>query len=186
MNFIKSYSIDKKVCADLVKLFEDAKDLHVEGKVGLGKVDHRFKKSMELSFAPHSPHVSDYLKELGKCVDEYKQTYESLDLLTEWAITEPIKIQKYNPGDGYFSTHVERDSRRPFCDRLLVFMTYLNTVKEEGGTHFPYQDYTGQPVQGNTLIWPADFTHPHKGIVAPKETKYIITGWYNFTDDEKA
>jgi len=41
-------------------------------------------------------------------------------------------------------------------------------------------------VQGNTLIWPADFTHPHKGIVAPKETKYIITGWYNFTDDEKA
>ena len=28
------------------------------------------------------------------------------------------------------------------------------------------------------MFWPAYWTHPHKGIPAPKETKYIVTGWF--------
>ena len=180
MSFIESYNIDKKICADLIKLFENAKDLQIEGKIGLGRIDHRYKKSMEVSFEPSSIYIKDYLTELAKCINKYKKKYDSLELLTRWEITEPVKIQKYKPKDGYFATHVERDSLQPFCDRVLVFMTYLNTIKEEGGTYFPYQNYMGKPVQGNTLIWPADFTHPHKGVIAPKETKYIITGWYGF------
>ena len=30
------------------------------------------------------------------------------------------------------------------------------------------------------VIWPTDFTHTHRGIVAPKEEKWIATGWFNF------
>ena len=57
-------------------------------------------------------------------------------------------------------------------------MTYLNTV-ENGGTSFKYQNITTQAVKGLTLIWPSDFTHMHKGQIS-NQTKYIITGCYNF------
>ena len=32
------------------------------------------------------------------------------------------------------------------------------------------------------LIWPAGWTHFHKSEIAPKETKYIITGWYVYSE----
>ena len=34
--------------------------------------------------------------------------------------------------------------------------------------------------KGLTLIWPADWTHVHRGIVSASEEKYIITGWFSF------
>jgi len=59
----------------------------------------------------------------------------------------------------------------------LVFMTYLNTVKN-GGTYFKYQDYKTEAIEGDTYVWPTEWTHMHSGIVT-NETKYIITGWFN-------
>ena len=59
-------------------------------------------------------------------------------------------------------------------------MTYLNNVKN-GGTEFKYQKLKTEAKEGLTLIWPTDFTHTHRGLVA-KETKYIITGWYTFIE----
>ena len=61
-------------------------------------------------------------------------------------------------------------------------MTYLNDVENEGGTEFPNQNIIIKPQKGKTLIWPADWTYSHKGIVAPTEDKYIITGWFDYTN----
>ena len=44
----------------------------------------------------------------------------------------------------------------------LVFMTYLNTVTDLGGTAFKYQNLEVQAEKGLTLIWPSDWTHTHK------------------------
>ena len=63
--------------------------------------------------------------------------------------------------------------------RLLVFMTYLNDV-DDGGTDFLYQNLTTQAKKGKTIIWPAEWTHTHKGQISEKKEKYIETGWYNF------
>ena len=59
-------------------------------------------------------------------------------------------------------------------------MTYLNTVTDQGGTHFHYQNYTANAVKGKTLIWPAEWTHAHSGEILKSGVKYIITGWMNF------
>ena len=56
-------------------------------------------------------------------------------------------------------------------------MLYLNTVTDEGGTEFPFQDITTPAIKGGLVIWPADFTHPHKGIISNTQEKYIATGW---------
>ena len=57
-------------------------------------------------------------------------------------------------------------------------MTYLNDVPD-GGTEFFYQKVISPAKKGLTVIWPAEFTHLHRGQVSKRE-KYIITGWYNF------
>ena len=85
-------------------------------------------------------------------------------------------IQYYKPGAAYFDLHYERNLNYP--NRQLVYMMYLNTIKDNGGTEFPYQNITLSAIKGDLYIWPADFTHPHKGIVSPTQEKYIVTGWF--------
>ena len=57
-------------------------------------------------------------------------------------------------------------------------MTYLNDV-DDGGTEFLYQNLITPAEKGLTLIWPAGFTHTHRGVVSQTKTKYIATGWYS-------
>ena len=64
-------------------------------------------------------------------------------------------------------------------------MTYLNTVTNGGGTEFVYQKREIQARQGLTLVWPAHFTHTHRGIPSMTEDKYIITGWLEFLDGKE-
>ena len=97
-----------------------------------------------------------------------------------WQITENINIQKYKPSQAYHSWHKERGSIRT-CTRHLVFMTYLNDIKDGGETEFYYQKLKVKPEKGLTLIWGSDWTFTHRGLPAINEDKYIITGWYNYT-----
>ena len=62
-------------------------------------------------------------------------------------------------------------------------MTYLNDIKTGGGTFWHYQNLTTKPKKGLTVIWPAIWTHTHKGLPAPKELKYICTGWYEWENN---
>ena len=59
-------------------------------------------------------------------------------------------------------------------------MTYLNDVENEGETEFYHQKIKVKPQKGLTLIWPADWTHTHRGIASKIDEKYIITGWFSF------
>ena len=60
-------------------------------------------------------------------------------------------------------------------------MTYLNTL-DNAGTEFYYQKTTTPCEKGLTIIWPAGWTHTHKGVISNVDEKYIITGWYSFYD----
>ena len=63
----------------------------------------------------------------------------------------------------------------------MAWMTFLNTIESGGETYFEYQQCKVKASKGLTLIWPADWTHFHKGCPAPDEEKMIITGWYDLT-----
>ena len=51
---------------------------------------------------------------------------------------------------------------------------------EDGGTEFFHQNLSTPAKRGLTLIWPAYWTHTHRGIVSRLKEKYIVTGWINF------
>lgn len=61
----------------------------------------------------------------------------------------------------------------------MVFMTYLNNVKD-GGTEFLNQKLKTKAEKGLTLLWPSDWTHTHRGIITESQDKYILTGWLNY------
>lgn len=60
-------------------------------------------------------------------------------------------------------------------------MTYLNdVVPADGGlTVLTHYGLEFKPKKGQTLIWPAMWTHAHRGNIVKGGSKYIITGWFN-------
>jgi hypothetical protein len=89
------------------------------------------------------------------------------------------KLQKINIGQGYHIWHYE-SAKREISNRLLTYILYLNTVEEGGETEFLYYPRRIKPTQGTLVLWPASFTHTHRGNPPLSGTKYIMTGWVEF------
>lgn len=90
-----------------------------------------------------------------------------------------VKLQKTEPAQGYHIWHAE-DGSRNHCNRILTFIMYLNDVEEGGETEFLYLKRRVQAKKGRVLLWPAGFTHTHRGNPPLSGTKYILTGWVEF------
>jgi hypothetical protein len=152
---------------------------------GASTYDQVDKISTDIGINPSQyehPTVLEYLKELQEILEKYIKKYPISNYYAPFGICETINIQHYNLGEGYPTWHTERSNNTlPSVNRHLVFMTYLNDVNDGGGTEFYHQKLITKARKGKTLIWPADWTHTHRGIVSPTEEKYIITGWYSFT-----
>lgn len=90
-----------------------------------------------------------------------------------------VKIQRTKPKEGYHVWHAE-DTTRNTRNRLLTFIVYLNDIEDGGETEFLYLSKRVKPKAGRVVIWPAGFTHTHRGNPPLQDTKYIITGWVEF------
>ena len=111
----------------------------------------------------------------------YKDYAENFDVLKTSGNhnSYTIKMQKTKIGGGYHIWHYESPSRH-LSNRLLTWTLYLNDVEEGGETEFLYQHMRVKPKEGTLLIWPAAFTHTHRGNPPLSNEKYIITGWVEF------
>jgi hypothetical protein len=89
------------------------------------------------------------------------------------------KVQKTEVGQGYHIWHFET-SGRAMSNRLLAYILYLNDVEEGGETEFLYQHKRYKPKAGTLVIFPAAFTHTHRGNPPLSNDKYIVTGWIEY------
>jgi hypothetical protein len=185
-NFIlEKYIPDVSVCDSLIEYFKSREDKNVG--MTAGTVNTIIKRSTDIGIGEKEfkerEEVKNYLDQLQTVVEAYVEKYPYCDKNNPWGIIEPFNIQYYKPTEGYTAYHTERGTNvKPYCDRHLVFMTYLNDVDDQGETHFIHQDIKYVPRKGLTLIWPADWTHTHCGIPSPTQEKYIITGWFTYLD----
>jgi len=178
-SLIGGWFIDEKVCDLLLDFKNKNLDKFEDGKL-IGGYDPNVKKSKDFYVG-----INDFIypfdlyrEELNKCIHMYRKKYEFVDGNNYFGICENYNFQYYKPGEGFKNIHFENTFRKNDFTRILVFMTYLNDV-EDGGTHFPYQDLITPCKKGLTLVWPAGFTHPHKGQISNTKEKFIITGWLN-------
>ena len=117
---------------------------------------------------------------LQMCYDAYT---EQFSVLKDAKITGThMKMQRTDPGGGYHVWHSEQGNG-DHADRVLVYMLYLNSLspEEAGETEFLYQQERYSPTENTMIIWPAAFTHTHRGnTVFGQRSKYIVTGWFYY------
>jgi|TARA_B100001059_G_C17616080_1_gene467056 hypothetical protein len=141
------------------------------------------KTSIDVGISPQNYNKpwSNYRKYLQKCLESYLETYPDANNVQPFDITRFYNIQWYPKGGGYYAWHAEISGHSWNIYRHLVFMTYCDDVPD-AGTHFKHQDLTVPCKKGLTIIWPASFTHTHKGQITDVHEKMIVTGWYNFIE----
>ena len=179
MSFIGEYQISDKAVDELIDYWHINKSKAKQGLVGNGDLDEKIKKSLEIMIAPEDLTNLLYKNELLKCLKQYTSKYKFADDVEFYGINHRPKIQYYDKGWGFYKWHIENDGNPSVINRHLVFSTYLNNVKN-GGTEFLYQDCVTKAKKGSTIIFPAGWTHAHKGQISKNQEKYIITGWFNF------
>lgn len=147
----------------------------------------KIKDSVDVGLQINTEEYELYVNELINICNQYTEQFPYSSSSIKWGLLEKINIQYYPPGGGFHQWHCERSSGvYPSSSRHLVFMTYLNTIVDQGETEFWHQKIKVKPEKGLTLIWPADWTYTHRGIASPTQDKYIITGWISFLDEVKS
>lgn len=118
---------------------------------------------------------------LQRCYDEYTSKYSVLRDNGKILATT-MKMQRTGPGGGYHVWHGEQGPGVQ-ASRVVTYMLYLNTIAPEDGaeTEFLYQKKRFNPTENTMVIWPAAYTHAHRGNPVLGNThKYIVTGWFYY------
>ena len=191
-DFIKIYenAFSKEYCEKAIKYFnfmdeckftftrqetEDAARTKKEDTSLIGHKSHLF----ELDFNKCGDLFLEFNAKLW--ADFYPKYAEEFAVLKESDkhYSFVYKIQKTPIGGGYHIWHYET-SNRERCNRLLAWALYLNDVEEGGETEFLYQHKRIKAKQGTFVLFPASFTHTHRGNPPISNDKYIVTGWIEF------
>jgi|2_EtaG_2_1085320.scaffolds.fasta_scaffold17056_3 hypothetical protein len=183
--FIKGWYIDKKICRDVINNFncksmQWKKGLVYKNEEEVIKKDEKNSTDYTHDFQDGFSFLKEYHDSLHQVMNEYVTVFPATEAHNLWGLWSLVNIQRYLPNEGFYKFHSEKGVKGHILKRHLVFMTYLNTIEEGGETEFFHQKIKVKPEEGLTLIWPAEWTYLHRGCIAPKEIKYIITGWFNF------
>ena len=176
-------ALSKKECEIIINQFEKSEQ-------GSGMIWHdgilqevpAYKKCRTLNdtnFGDRSVITNIILPQLVKCIERYDHKQPQLREISGWSLYKGYTIQKYETeDDGYMKWHAENSSSGVW-NRLLAWTFYLNDAK--CGTEF--MNYpTVQAKRGRCVIWPAGWTHVHRGVTPNKGLKYIATGWITFDE----
>ena len=187
-NFIGSWMIEPTtLCDRLMDYFETNHGKQKKGSTASG-MNLGYKNSTDISVSPNEISLpgneifEDYFKGLFECHKDYIAQWPFLEKFAENLEIGKFNLQRYQSGEHFSQLHTERSSLSTL-HRLFAWMTYLNDVNEDNGgsTYFSHYGVEVQPRKGLTLIWPAEWTHAHRGEVVKEGSKYSITGWMHFS-----
>ena len=187
-NFIGSWKMESIICDQIIDYYDNHKAKQRQGSTGAGSINLKTKNRKDISISPQELRLEEnrifnnYFDCLFELYKDYNNQWPFLaSIITNLEIGR-FNIGKYSPGEHFQKIHTERASLGTL-HRLFAFMTYLNDVQDGGSTYFSHYDLEIKPQKGLTLIWPAEWTHAHKGNVVNLGSKYIITGWLSFPND---
>ena len=190
-DFIGSYK--NAVSDDLCKEIIEAFDYHLfAGGMRVWQEDTQFAEAnagrfdwaMDLEhIAPRMYDSLDPARQLNdvlvNALENYVHKYGHLKTRSYSTLAQ--KIQKTPAGGGYHVWHDE-SGEIGANDRQVVWMVYLNDNFEGGETEFLYYNKRVQPEKGKLILWPAGFTHCHRGGLVTKGNKYVVTGWFHVAE----
>ena len=169
-------------CEEIIDYFEKSSNsFSVEGD----EMSHRNDEQLFI-YPDSDTKLFNFINEsVEKCYNLYMSRYWVIKNNNIHFGQDHLKIQKTSPRGGYHTWHCEINTLE-VVDRCLVWILYLNTIpKGEGETEFLWQGVRIQPKAGTMVIWPAFFTHPHRGNPVYSCSKYIATGWGHYQSESE-
>ena len=204
-NFIEIYegAVSKKICDYFIDFFEAQDKLGNTwaGTMGGGHVKKSWKHCTDLNIRrdekvkelkvfddpAHLVMLARYEKIVDEKFNDYFQKYNNglgvhLDPMKFYSCkdvdTGPLMHRYIPPQESFQVWHADWGpwGGSP-THRMVVGMLYLNDVHEGGETEFYHQELSIQPTRGTIVVWPAYFTHAHRGNPPISNTKYIVNKW---------
>jgi 2OG-Fe(II) oxygenase superfamily len=192
-NFIGVFHdvVDEKYCDEVIEFFEKVDEMggvycrqDQEKIPTIAKDNHIFHtddKSPPVVFHAMFRLMIPFVKACDEAYKIYRKKYGILDDFATHRVSPTIQMQRVRPTQGYHVWHCE-NSGLAFSGRILVPILYLNDVEEGGETEFLHQSIRISPKKGTLLLFPAGFTHTHRGNPPLKTDKYFLTSWIQFVE----
>lgn len=137
-------------------------------------LNNLFKPLQEQMMEVLNKHITTY-------VEDFETGIFGMDIGEQFPMSQSgIKIQMTKPSEGYHVWHCENSSLFN-KSRFLTWILYLNNIDEGGETEFIHLSERISPKTGRLVIFPAGWTHAHRGNPPLSNTKYIATGWMEYT-----
>ena len=150
MQFIYSNpkALSSDFCDNVINLFEQSSLKQPGAFILQDKIIQQsdVKKSTDISFNPtflQDPVWGESLKHLVQVVEDNISNYffrfqPAFEKLDSFRLDTTFNLQRYEPEEAFYGWHCERAGLLN-SNRLLVWMVYLNTVKDGGETQFYFQ-----------------------------------------------
>lgn len=179
-------ALTNEECDTIVDMFESYRELQYRGVTG-GGYKPETKKTWDISVkdvlveAPEFQQVDDILyNSLNRALKQFNEMlpmnndvgYRGFDLDAGYL------LQRYDPPAGQYKWHSD-EGFASGINRQITALWYLNDVPYDhgGATDFFDQKIGVQPEKGKMVIFPACWTHLHRGAPVVKGKKYIATTW---------
>tara|TARA_A100000164_G_scaffold356921_1_gene367015 strand:- start:119 stop:736 length:618 start_codon:yes stop_codon:yes gene_type:complete len=179
-NFISEYQCNFD-CNKFITFFDNMRSVNAgmvsRRNTGVVKDDQLFMNKIlheEINIYHNTvPIAQEWHQIVMGALRHYMETYEILK--TRQFEYKYCKLQKTSPCEGYHTWHHDSEASDPY--RKLVILMYLNDGFKGGETEFLYQSCRITPKAGKFIIFPAGWTHTHRGNPPLDGDKYIMNGW---------
>ena len=166
-------------CEHYIKLVEHyiSNGLITKEEKAFHKTDHfpiNFNNDASYNILSGDNLSIEFLPKIKKPVDDYLKKFSVLG--QEKLLIYDTKAKKIPIGGGFHNWHYENTGLQVSA-RKLVIQLYLNTIEEGGETEFLYLNKRIKAEQGRLIIFPAAFTHTHRGNPPIGQDKYIVSTW---------
>ena len=176
-------AFSKEDCKEIINYIEFFEDNHILSydRDSLHKEDHKtVNVTHDYNFVASSKLSTLIFPGFKPCLEEYLQTFSVLG--QRKFLLHDLKLKKIPPGGGFHSWHYENGALS-VAPRQFVVQLYLNDEFEGGETEFLYQQRREEAIAGDVIMFPASFTHTHRGNPPLGGTKYIATSWGIIQDE---
>jgi len=120
----------------------------------------------------------NFSESLRLLINKYTETFRESALTFDPWVLQELRFKWFKPENWFKEFHCEHSYSSN--KRVLNFMIYLSD--HNCGTEF----YTGEiikSVKGRAVMFPAYFTHLHRGQPCPdKYDRYVIGGYFNYIE----
>jgi hypothetical protein len=177
-------AISDDLCSDFVNYFNAISEQGLTMSTMEESGTPRILRKDEVIHIPRGLPVQCFPE--GLCKSLWKNISECFNIYSiEYTIARPMtchhfKAHRVQPSGGYHIWHHEQDYTSPY--RALAWHLNLEVPKMGGETEFLFQSMRVEPKVGQLAIWPAGFTHKHRGNPPLEGQKTYLTGWFSLVE----